>query len=544
MNFRLYLLVARRWVLFAILPALLVFAASYVKTARQPKTYQTTATLYIQVPDTNSPGNTDVYASQALIPTYSQIIELPAIAQAADRIMAARYPGYRLESHGLSSGQSGTAATQQNTQLMDVTVSDTNPARAAAAADAAATAFIADITILQKARYAGGQQALVHQMDQAQANIQIVSQRITGYHGSATGLENLKSELNAYTNIFQTLLTSQQQFNVNRNTAIKSVKLLSPAQVPTSPTGPHPSRSALLYGFLALIICAGGVFAYDYFDDSARTPEEVEEIVGAPILGTVQQFSSGTSGLVTAQKAHSPLAEAYRIIRTNIQYTDVDHPPRSIVVTSASPAEGKSTTASNLAHVIAEAGRRVILVDADLRRPNLHRIFGLQRTDGLTGMLVGQDNLNGHGSQATELPNLTLIASGPTPPRPADLLASARLREVISHLANESDMVIIDSPPILAVTDAAILSTAADGVVLVVDPARSKRRDLVRAREAIEAVGGRILGVVINRLTRQGSGYYYYYYQHNYGYQYKYGYGQDAGSIDAELNEGKVLSKS
>ncbi|HEX6507140.1 MAG TPA: polysaccharide biosynthesis tyrosine autokinase, partial [Chloroflexota bacterium] len=446
-------------------------------------------------------------------------------AQAADRAMAARYPGYRLEAHGLSSGQSGIAATQQNTQLMDVTVTDTNPVRAAAAADAAANAFIADITALQKARYAGGEQALTHQMDQAQANIQIVSQRIATYHGSATGLDNLKSELNAYTSIFQTLLSSQQQFNVNRNTAVKSVKLLSPAQVPTTPTGPHPSRSALLYGFVALILCAGAVFVYDYFDDTARTPEEVEEIVGAPILGTVQQFASGNSGLVTALKAHSPMAEAYRIIRTNIQYTDVDHPPHSIVVTSASPSEGKSTTAGNLAHVIAEAGRRVTLVDADLRRPSLHRMFGLKRSDGLTHMLVMEDGLNGHGSQSTELPNLKLIASGPTPPRPADLLASERLREVISHLAHESDMVLIDSPPILAVTDAAIISTATDGVVLVVDPAKSKRRDLVRAREAIEAVGGRILGVVINRLTKQGSGYYYYYYQHNYGYKYKYRYG-------------------
>lgn len=526
MNIKLYLLIARRWALFAVLPALIVFAAMYVKTARQPKTYQTTATLYIQVPDASSPGSTDVYTSQALIPTYSQIIQLPAIAQAADQMMAKRWPGYRLESHGMSSGQSGVTGTQQNTQLMDVTVSDTIPARAADAADAAARAFIGDITALQKARYTGGERALTYQMNQAQANIQIVSQRITTYHGSSTGLDNLRSELNAYTSIFQTLLSSQQQFNINRNTAIKSVKLLSPAQIPTTPTGPHPSRSALLYGFLAFILCAGLVFAYDYFDDTARTPEEVEEIVGAPILGTVQKFGSETTGLVTASKAHSPMSEAYRIIRTNIQYTDVDHPPRSIVITSASPSEGKSTTASNLAHVIAEAGRRVILVDADLRRPSLHRIFGLDRTDGLTGMLVRSEELNGHGNQATELPNLTLVASGPTPPRPADLLASTRLRDVIGHFTHESDLVVIDSPPILAVTDAAIISTATDGVVLVVDPARSKRRDLVRAREAVEAVGGRILGVVINRLTKQGSGYYYYYYQHNYGYKYKYRYSE------------------
>jgi non-specific protein-tyrosine kinase len=527
MNLKLYLLVARRWIIFAILPALVVAAAAYLKTARQAKTYETSATLYVQVPDTSSPGNTDVYASQQLIPTYSQILTLPAIAHATDRAMAARYPGYRIEAHGLSTDQANAVSQNQATQLLDVTVTDTIPARAAAAANAVANAFIADITTLQKERYAGGQQALTHQMDQAQANIQIVSQRIATYKGSTTGLDNLKSELNAYTSIFQTLLSSQQEFNVNRNTAVKSVKLLSPAPVPTSPIGPHPSRSALLDGFVALLVCAGGVFAYDYFDDSARTPEEVEGLVGAPILGTVQQFASGVGGLVTAQKSHSPMSEAYRIMRTNLQYTDIDHPPRVIVVTSASPAEGKSTTASNLAHVMAEAGRRVILVDGDLRRPSLHRIFGVQRSEGLTAMLIGTEGLNGHSGQATDLSTLSLVASGPTPPRPADLLASNRLREVIDHFAHEADMVVIDSPPILAVTDAAVISTVTDGVVLVVDPARSKRRDLTRAREAVEAVGGRILGVVINRLTKQGSGYYYYYYQHNYGYKYQYRYGEE-----------------
>jgi capsular exopolysaccharide synthesis family protein len=218
------------------------------------------------------------------------------------------------------------------------------------------------------------------------------------------------------------------------------------------------------------------------------------------------------------------VSEAYRVIRTNIQFTDVDRPPRSLVVTSASPGEGKSTTASNLANVFAQAGTHVSLVDGDLRRPSLHNIFAVKREEGLTNMLVATGALNGRGPWQTVFPNLDLIASGPLPPRPADLLGSARMKDITDHLSAGSAMVIIDSPPVLAVTDAAVLSTVADGVILVVDTARSKRRDLRRAREAIEGVGGRILGIVINRLEKRGSGYYYHYYQHHYGYPEKYDY--------------------
>jgi capsular exopolysaccharide synthesis family protein len=149
-------------------------------------------------------------------------------------------------------------------------------------------------------------------------------------------------------------------------------------------------------------------------------------------------------------------------------------------------------------------------------------------------MLVGKQELNGLGVQQTSQENLALIASGPMPPRPADLLGSSRMKELVGHLCEHADVVLIDSPPVLAVTDATILSTVTDGVILVVDPARSRRRDLRRAREAVEAVGGRILGVVINRLNRRGSTYYYYYYQHHYGYQDKYGYGADRETSGAE----------
>jgi capsular exopolysaccharide synthesis family protein len=234
----------------------------------------------------------------------------------------------------------------------------------------------------------------------------------------------------------------------------------------------------------------------------------------------VPRFSTRRKGgqLVTAREGRSPLAEAYRVIRTNLQFINIDNPPRAIVITSPAPMEGKSTTASNLANVFAEAGRRVTLVDADLRRPTLHRIFGVERQEGLTNALVGSQNFNGRWGQPTQQPNLTLIASGAVPPRPADLLGSERMKHIVMRLREHEDIVLLDAPPVIAVTDAAILSTITDGVVLVVDPSKSRRRDLRRTRDAIEAVGGKILGVVVNRLDRKASGYFYYYYVHNYGY--------------------------
>lgn len=219
-------------------------------------------------------------------------------------------------------------------------------------------------------------------------------------------------------------------------------------------------------------------------------------------------------GLIIANPK-SGVAEAYRSLRTNIQFYNVGERMRRLLVTSAGPNEGKSTTSSNLAITFAQTGNQVILLDADLRRPFLHRVFQVSNLVGLTNVMVGESTLE-EAIRPTEVPGLSVLTSGPIPPNPAEMLGSARMKEVLDQLSALADVVIIDSPPIIAVTDASVLAPQVDGVVLVAGAGLVNREMAQRAKAQLEAVGARILGVVLNGVDAEGSGYYYYYY-HYYG---------------------------
>jgi non-specific protein-tyrosine kinase len=525
LNLGLYLYQATRWVVLAVIPAVVVATAGYVYGKHQPKTYQSTATLYVQQSaqtGTGLSGSTDPYSSGQLAANYTQMVTDPTIVAAADAALQKKYPGFAIR--GVSAAQ---RPGQQASQLFSESVTDTNPVRAADAANAVAALFIRRIKAIQIARFTTDERNLSRQLSEDQKNVAALEGRINAYTGTGAGLQALRAELTAYQTTYQTLFSALVQFRATRDASLNDVSVYSPATAGTL-TGPHPTRNAALAGFLALLVCGGLLFAYDYFNDLARTPEDLEAAAGAPVLGTVQDFDAAHLGtpLVVRKHPHSPASEAYRLIRTNIQFTNVDHPPRSIVVTSALPAEGKSTTVSNLAQVFAEVGTKVTLVDADLRRPSLHRVFPTQagRREGLTTMLASPE-LNGRGAQDTDLANLGLVASGPVPPNPADLLGSERMRAVLEHMERRDGIVLLDTPPVLAVADAAILASMVDGVVLVVDPHRVKRREVRRAREAIEAVGGKVIGLVMNRLRPRGAIYYYYYGSYGYKHGYKYGYG-------------------
>lgn len=216
------------------------------------------------------------------------------------------------------------------------------------------------------------------------------------------------------------------------------------------------------------------------------------------------------TALITLTNPRSPIAEAYRSLRTNLEFSSLDQPLRSMIVTSAAPEEGKSTTLANLAVTVAQAGKRVILADCDLRRPTQHRLFGLTNATGLTTMVVDDQAMKSPPLQETEVPNLWLLASGLPPPNPAELLASRRMTEIIAALLERADMVLFDAPPVIAVTDAAVLAAKVDGVLLVLRAGKTKREHVQRAKALLEKVNARVVGTVLTNVPPDASLQYYY----------------------------------
>jgi len=209
--------------------------------------------------------------------------------------------------------------------------------------------------------------------------------------------------------------------------------------------------------------------------------------------------------LVTVSSPRSPVSEAYRTLRTNLQFVSLDKPLRSLLVTSPGAEEGKSTMLANLAVTIAQGEKRVIVVDCDLRRPNLHKLFGLGREPGLTTMMVDELAMDSPPLQATVVPGLQLLASGPLPPSPADLLGSRRMDRVLELLKEQADVVLLDAPPVVAVSDAAVLSAKADGVLLVVSAGQTKRDSVLAAKTRLEKVNANLIGAVLTNVPLDAS---------------------------------------
>jgi capsular exopolysaccharide synthesis family protein len=255
----------------------------------------------------------------------------------------------------------------------------------------------------------------------------------------------------------------------------------------------------------------------EQLDDSIKDPDAVEEVAGLSTLGSIVRMQSADGRREMYQLAgllypQSSAAEGYRTLRANIEFASVDTPLDTLLVTSAASGEGKTVTSSNLAVVIAQTGRTVLLVDGDLRKPGVHKVFDLPNTAGLTTLLRDEKVRLDTISHGTEQPGLRILTSGPLAPNPAELLGSNRMQGVLGRLRESADLVIFDSPPLHAVTDAAVISSFVDGTLLVIDAGRSRRRIVRVGREALTRAGANVLGVVLNRVAARnhfGYGGYY-----------------------------------
>ncbi len=341
----------------------------------------------------------------------------------------------------------------------------------------------------------------------------------------------LESQLTRDQTRLVVLLSSAEEFRLAMARYTDTITVYAPAELPASPVGSRTLQNTLLGAATGLMIGVGVAFLLEYLDDTIKSPADVKQILPVGVLGTLprmDQWENGRAALVVTEHPLHPIAEAFRSLRTSIQFSGVDRPLRVLLVTSPLPTDGKTFTASNLAAVIAQGGQSVVVIDADLRHSTLHRAFDLPKEPGLTTALLSPDRWE-QVLQATGVEGLRFIGAGARPPNPAELLASHRFREFLSWLQEEADVVIIDSPPVLAVTDAAVLSTLVDGVMLIADCGETRRPAAVQAAERLLSVGGNLLGVVINRMSSKGDGYYYY-------YSYYYSQDDDVGQSGGRLS--------
>lgn len=274
--------------------------------------------------------------------------------------------------------------------------------------------------------------------------------------------------------------------------------LIDEAGVAGAPFEPRPRRTIAFAAMLGLLIGLGVAFLLEYLDTSIRDEDDLSSVSGLPTLASIPEAAS-SGRLIARDNPHSRSAEAYRSLRTAVQFLTLDRTITVIQVTSPHPGEGKSTTAANLAFVFARGGRKVVLVDCDLRKPQIHSVFGTSSERGFCSVMLKQVSLQSALQEVDDEPNLSVLAAGPTPPNPSELLSSARAADIFESLSGAFDLVIVDSPPVLPVADAAVLAGLADGVILVTASGTTERRTLVKTIDRLEQVDAELLGTVLNR---------------------------------------------
>lgn len=310
---------------------------------------------------------------------------------------------------------------------------------------------------------------------------------------------------------------------------VKNVKEIDKAKDPTTPVKPNKKVNVGIAGILGLLFGISLIYLLEFIDHTFKKPEELERQLGLSVIGTVPQFEGGKRGnkkakgqkeleqqyqknLITTNNPKAPASEAFRELRTNLQYSSIDKEIKVMVITSPSLGDGKTVTTANIAVALAQYGKKVLIIDADLRKPKVHHYFGIKNNDGLTNILTGEKDIRKIKiEEKSDISNLYIITSGPIPPNPTEILNSNKMRQMLEYFKEEYDVIIIDTPPVGQVTDAAILAGISDGVLLVVASGETRIEMAKRAKKALESVNANIIGTVLTKMDTRRSSYYYYY---------------------------------
>ena len=423
--------------------------------------------------------------------------------------------------------------------VITLTAVDVDARRAAEIVNAYADAYLEYRRASGESENRLAQVELRRQVDTAQARIDVLDQELN--RAPAARKDQLRvTQADERQTLLAQLVDQRAQLsqleaaaNVERGGA----QLLSPAKAATSPFDPNVKRSGVLGLAVGLMLGVGLTLLLDYLDNRVRGEEDLGHVSGnLPVVGLVPTLSGWrnrkVTHVVTIEDPSSSVAEAYRALRTSIQFLSLDRSLRTLQITSPVSGEGKTTTVVNLAVALARAGQRVVLVDCDLRRPRIHEFLGLDPAVGFTSVLVGDASLSTALQAVPDVEGLLVLPAGPVPPNPSELLSGRRTIEILGILQADADVVLIDSPPVLPVSDAAALSTRVDGTLVVVNANSTTRKQLVRSLELLRQVEAVVVGTVLNRAGRRWS-------YDAYGYRYGYGYQSRSSTPD----DGKAVEK-
>lgn len=498
----------------------LAAAGSYFYSQTIPPTYRSSAILLVgQEQTSTNPTVSDIYVSNNLAQAYALLVNQPNVLQAAAQEL--NWEGSWESLYFVVS-----ASAPQGGQTINVTATANSPQRAQAIANIVAKQVIAQSPLSRQ------QQATETQRDfiaaqQALLQAQIVaSQKTLADLNQQAALETDQEKIDAINTraaALQTKIDNAQRTYIQMGALLNQstgryITLIASAPLPNAPVSPNILQNVLLAAAAGLVLAVGVVLLLEYLDDTIKNAEDVERVMQLSAIGSIERISpvrKPEDALITLRHPRSPTAEEYRTLRTNLRYAGIENPCGALLVTSANPGEGKTTTAANLAIAMAQAGKRVILLDADLRRPNMHRLFGLSNEQGLTALFLDQPLLPEDILQPTQVPGLQVLVSGEQPPNPAEMLESRRMTEILQGLRQRSDIVIVDSPPVLVVADASILASRCSGAVLVVDSGRTRTEAARKVTDIMQRSQVKLLGAVLNRVGGRGRGYYYNYYYYS-----------------------------
>jgi polysaccharide biosynthesis transport protein len=496
-----------RWWWMLLAASLIAGVSTYFYAKQQPLVYQSRTTLVIgsSVYQAN-PSGPDLFLSQSLARFYAD--------------MAGRQPfrDATMEAIGLTWLPSYVVQPLPNSQLIEVMVNDTNPLRA----QVVATELANQLIKLSPASSADQeqQQFVEEQLKSLEDSIRATKGEIAEKEEelkamvSARQIQDAQNDIRALESKIITLQNNYANLLANSQRGARNIlTLIEPANLPTRPIGANNSMMVLLSAAVGFVLASGAAYLLEYIDDTIKSESEVSRITEAPILGYIGKAENTTNaGAYAAQNPRSMISEGFRYLRTNIEVAAQESSIKVILVTSPSIGDGKTFAAANLATVLAQGGKKVVLIDADLRKPNIHKYLGIENTHGLTDLFQGRFDLN-QAVQSWKEEKVYVITAGDLPSNPAELLSSPILPRIIDGLKQVADVVILDGPPMIVV-DAAILANRVDGVLLVVRHSYTHRNEVAAAVNQLNSANVRILGTVLNHIPRAANNYYtrYHYY--------------------------------